>query len=68
MNDRKADDHRRKAQRYLKEGGETTDLVRRRELLNLCERELAAAATTRHGEAPTLNVPKPDRRKKRRAE
>jgi len=68
MNDRKADDHRRKARRCLREAGETTDLNIRQQFLNLCERELAAAAATRHGEAPTLNVPKPDRRKKRRSE
>ena len=68
MSDRKADDHRRKARRYLKEAGETTDHNRRQQLLNLCERELAAAATTRHGEAKALAIPKPDRRKKRRIE
>ena len=68
MSDRKADDHRRKARRYLKEARETTDLNRRQELLNLCELELGAAAMSRHGEAKALAVPKPDRRKKRRSE
>ena len=68
MSDRKANDHRRKARRYLEEARETTDLNRRQELLNLCEQELAAAAATRHGEAQALDVPKPNRRKKVRAE
>ena len=68
MSDRKADDHRRKARRYLKEARETTDLNRRQELLNLCEQELGAAAMSRYGEAKALAVPRPDRRKKRRSE
>ncbi len=53
MSDRKADDHRRKARRYLKEARETTDLNRRQQLLNLCEQELAAAAmiSPRRGES-----------------
>ena len=68
MSDRQAVDHRRKARWYLKEAGETTDLNRRQELLNLCEQELAAAATNRHGEAKALAIHKPDRRKRRRSE
>ena len=48
MSVRKANDHRRKARWYLEEARETTDLNRRQELLNLCEQELAAAATTMH--------------------
>jgi len=68
MKDRKADDHRRKAQRYLEEATDTTNLDRRQQLLNLCEQELAAAATNRHGEAKALAIHKPDRRKRRRSE
>ena len=42
-----AEDHRRKAREYLDQAQRTTDLEKRRELLNLCEQELKAAVTVR---------------------
>jgi hypothetical protein len=45
--ERNADNHRRKARRYLERAQATADLEGRQALLKLCEQELVAAAAAR---------------------
>jgi hypothetical protein len=58
---RKADEHRRKAKKYLKEAQNPTNLYRRQEFLGLCERELQIAVAIRY-DTQNFQLPKPDRR------
>jgi len=62
-----ADQHQRKARRYLEEARKTTNLNRRQELLDLCERELAKAVEHRDMPKEIGSWPaRPNRRKKPR--
>ena len=60
-----ANNHQRKAREFLAQAQTATDLDTRQKLVNLCERELVAAVSARHGK-PSAISPKPDRRTARR--
>ena len=60
-----ANQHQRKARRYLEEARQTTNLNRRQELLDLCEQELAEAVKHRGPQKETWPT-RPERRRKPR--
>jgi hypothetical protein len=61
-----ANTHQRKARQFLEQAQRATDLGAREKLLNLCEQELVAAVSARHGELEPAIPPKIDRRKAKR--
>ena len=59
---RKADDHRRKALKYLDQAKATANVDERQDLITRCEQELAKAAAIRRGVEGTID-PKIDKLK-----
>jgi hypothetical protein len=61
-----ADSHQRKARRFLEQAQNAPDPLTRERLVNMCELELVAAVSARHGVLESAIPPQNDRRRGRR--